>query len=217
MKIPFVNFILDFLFPKEALTKKLESMSPELFLRKAKKSNRKQSVTPLPLYEYRDTLVKRAIWEIKYKKNLKIAKLLGQVLAETLIEEFQDRSLFEGMSTLLLIPIPLSKKRLQERGYNQSELVCKEIESSAGNTFITYRPDILYKTRETPSQTTLKHRGERLKNIAGSFIVKNHELIKNKTIVVFDDVITTGATMAEAIRVLKAAGARKIIPFAIAH
>ena len=77
--------------------------------------------------------------------------------------------------------------------------------------------DILIKTKETESQTKSKNRAERIKNLEGCFDVKNPEQIKNRNIVLLDDVTTTGATLTEARRALLARGARKVIAIVFAH
>lgn len=81
---------------------------------------------------------------------------------------------------------------------------------------LEYRDDLLIKIRETPSQVSMKNRGERLSNIEGSFGVSSLEAVRGRACVVVDDITTTGATMKEAGRVLTEAGARKIILIAVA-
>ena len=86
------------------------------------------------------------------------------------------------------------------------------------NKFILEK-NILIKPKETKHQARIHNRGERLKNIIGSFAIKNTEknLLKNRNIILIDDIITTGATLTEARKTLKKAGARKIIAFTVAH
>jgi predicted amidophosphoribosyltransferase len=77
--------------------------------------------------------------------------------------------------------------------------------------------NILSKPRETEHQAHIENRTERLKNIIGSFGVKNISIIKNRNIILIDDITTTGATLAEAKKTLKQSGAKKIIAFTVAH
>ena len=77
--------------------------------------------------------------------------------------------------------------------------------------------NILIKPKETEHQARIKDRRERLKNLIGSFAVKNGEKIKNKNIILIDDITTTGATLSEARKILKQYGARRIIAFTVAH
>lgn len=82
------------------------------------------------------------------------------------------------------------------------------------DTIIT---NVLYKTQDTPSQVSIKDREKRLNNIKGSFAVKNPELIKDRNIILIDDVSTTGATVTEAKKVLREAGAKKVIGVVVAR
>jgi predicted amidophosphoribosyltransferase len=88
-----------------------------------------------------------------------------------------------------------------------------------GYPILTLKNKILIKPKETEHQARIKDRRTRLKNIIGSFAVKDSEKnkIKNRNIILIDDITTTGATLTEAKKVLKQAGARKIIAFTVAH
>ncbi|MCI0542404.1 hypothetical protein L0Y69_01445 [bacterium] len=116
----------------------------------------------------------------------------------------------------LLVPIPLSKERLQKRGFNQSELIAKYLTRLAPEIFEN-RSDILARIKNTEHQTLLKNREERLKNLKGSFVVKNPDAIRGKIITLIDDVATTGTTLIEARRALLAAGARRVYGATVAH
>jgi competence protein ComFC len=76
---------------------------------------------------------------------------------------------------------------------------------------------VLMKTKETRSQVCVKNRAERLRNIRGSFCVRNAEKIKGKNILIVDDVTTTGATLAEAKKVLRKSGAKSVMCITLAH
>ena len=122
----------------------------------------------------------------------------------------------ENFRDPVIIPIPLAKKRMHERGFNQSLLISKKISKlSSGNLIL--EKDVLIKPKDTEHQARIENRNERLKNIVGSFRVINEEKIKNRNIILIDDVTTTGATLGEAKKVLKQAGARKVIAFTVAH
>jgi len=116
----------------------------------------------------------------------------------------------------VLIPIPLAKKRLRERGYNQSEKLARAL---ARQWRIPVLLDVLVRTRETPTQTALTP-GTRLANVAGAFETRNVELgtgnssafrLPSSTLILVDDVFTTGATLAEAARALAQAGAKRVL------
>lgn len=102
----------------------------------------------------------------------------------------------------VLIPIPLAPKRLRERGYNQSDVLARAL---ARRWRIPVLADLLVRTRETPTQTTLTPE-TRLANVAGAFSPRYGRGVGG-TVVLVDDVFTTGATLAEAARALEPAGA----------
>ena len=110
-----------------------------------------------------------------------------------------------------IIPLPLADKRLAERGFNQSAVVAEGI---AKKLRLPYAPRGLLKIRETPPQAGLG-REARLKNVRGAFDCG--ESIAGQHIAIVDDVMTTGATMSEAARVLKSAGASYISAWVIAR
>ncbi|MDD6794029.1 MAG: ComF family protein [Clostridiaceae bacterium] len=140
--------------------------------------------------------LKELILRFKYHKDFEA----GEILIE-LIEPKLNKISREYYLTF----IPIGKKSLELRGYNQCEYIAKELGFRNGFKVI----DTLEKSRETQVQKTL-HKSERLKNIKGAFKVKDSEVIKNKKFIVIDDVLTTGATLNEAYRVLKESGAKEI-------
>lgn len=114
---------------------------------------------------------------------------------------------------LVLIPIPLHPSRERVRGFNQSVLLADEI---ARILDVSIGSDFLIKIKSTKNQIELTAE-KRENNILGAFAVMSREQIKNKTIVLIDDVKTTGATLEEAARVLKEAGAKRVWAVTIAH
>ena len=168
------------------------------------------------LFDYRDEVIKNMIWSLKYKKNNKITKLFAQILYDFLQEELSDLNVYSDFNKPLLIPIPMHKKHLRERRFNQTEILAKELCDIAGESLCALRTDLLKKIKNIPSQTTL-NRSKRLKNIIGSFCVSKPNEIKNRDIILLDDIITTGATLREARKVLLTAGARNVIGVTIAH
>jgi len=162
----------------------------------------------LSLFQYSDKMVRQMLWELKYKGRKDIARIFAPVMREQLDRMFPD-------GDIMIIPIPLSRRRRWSRGFNQAEILAREITHAQKPSliFTTY----LYRTKHTPPQTLLKNKSERLRNIVGSFAVSKPEKLAGNTIVVIDDVTTTGATLNEAVKVLKQSGAKKVIGFAIAH
>ena len=114
----------------------------------------------------------------------------------------------------VLIPVPLHRRRERVRGFNQAVLIAETLIFNVGCPHIEINN--LIRIKNTKSQTELKDYKERAKNVAGSFILKHPERIVGKNIILVDDVFTSGATMREAVRIVKQAGAKKIIAFVIA-
>jgi len=113
-----------------------------------------------------------------------------------------------------IIPVPLHRTRLNERGFNQSWLIAKDI----ADTFnISSGENVLYKKHNFKHQANIKTKEERMKNIKDNFVVAAGELIKDRTIILVDDICTTGATLNECARVLKESGAKRVIGFVIAR
>jgi competence protein ComFC len=173
-----------------------------------------------PLFDYRHLPIKKSIWLLKYKGKKRLAGIFAEIMYDKIIEELSDLSAMQNFKDAILIPIPLSPKRHRERGYNQTELVCKElikINNLRHGVDCKLENNILVKIKETEHQAKIKDRKKRLKNLANSFSVKNSEPIKGKNIILIDDVTTTGATLNEAKKILKQSGAKKIIAFTVAH
>ena|SRR3989344_2913874 len=165
--------------------------------------------------DYRNPAVRAGIWALKFRGDKKAATILAEVLWETLLADEEDGALFEGGKKPILTFIPLSKSRRAERGFNQCELLidCLPPES---RSFFEIRKDLLLKVRETEPQTKLKRR-ERQKNLHGAFEVVEPKEVRNRRLIIVDDVTTTGATFAEARRALLAAGAKEVRCVALAH
>ncbi len=104
----------------------------------------------------------------------------------------------------IIIPVPISKQHKLKRGYNQSELIMKELKKHIEN--IEVCTDVLYKIKNTPAQSSL-NKEQRKNNLINAYKVKNNEKILNKKILLFDDIFTTGSTVDECSRVLKNSGA----------
>ncbi len=175
---------------------------------------------------YDDPLLASLIKKLKFNSMA----ALGEVLADFIILFWQGRAwqnYSDGMQSLrqqkdtiqkntiqknvvVVAPIPISKKRHRARGFNQAEIIAKHF-ATAFTYEITYH---LIKIRHTKAQADL-NAYQRSANLQDAFGWTGNSL-QNKTIILIDDVITTGATIKEAARILKAAGAKKIIALAIA-
>ncbi len=215
-----LNSVLNIVFPAKCLScgkNGTELCLSCLYL--SPSAERESESWVFPLYDYRHPPIKKALWLLKYKGKKRLAKIFAEVIYDRILEELSDLSVLQNFNNVILIPIPLSPQRYRERGYNQAQLICEEIIHLTPNPILTLANNILVKPKETEHQARIKDRRTRLKNIVGSFAIKKENInkIKNRNIILIDDITTTGATLAEAKKVLKQAGARKVIAFTVAH
>lgn len=164
---------------------------------------------------YQDQTLKKALWMLKYQSVKQLAKPLAELIKERVWKKLET----EGW---IIVPVPLSKNKLRQRGYNQAELIARHLFNSQpacrrGRNDVLWGGGFLSKIKETKSQVEVKDKEERLANIVGSFRAKKPELIKGKKIILIDDVRTTGATISEAKKILKEAGAKKVVGVVVAR
>jgi ComF family protein len=159
---------------------------------------------------YENTRVKKLLHSFKYKP---FNKELAAPLASLVAGHFSLSEKNPDFNDTVLVCVPLAPKRLRWRGFNQAQAIAKEL---ADIWHIPIEPDCLARTRETKIQADLAQT-ERRENIKGAFICRNNTRIKNKSVLLVDDVVTTGATMEECARVLSKNGAAKIIGIAVAR
>lgn len=141
---------------------------------------------------------------MKYRRNIG----LGESFAAQMSEFF--RSL--DWSTDILIPVPLGKNRLKERGYNQVALVARPLAYVVG---LDYKPSALWKARETRSQVGLTV-SQRRENVEGAYQA-DARVVNRKSVVVMDDVATTGSTILACADALLSAGAKEVYAITIAR
>ncbi|MCG2694611.1 ComF family protein [Candidatus Parcubacteria bacterium] len=211
-----LGLILDIVFPQEKIQKKINEITAEELFSKVNRTTHDDKNT-IVVFDYSNELIKQSIWSLKFRNNRKISKIFAQILYDEILEKLSELKTFSNFSNPILIPIPLSKQRLIKRGFNQSELIAKEMNLIDKNSSFTFEKNILIKIKDTPPQSRTKSKQERLKNLKNCFSVKNPEKIKGRNIILLDDVTTTGTTMKEAKRTLRKYGAKKIICMAIAH
>jgi ComF family protein len=137
---------------------------------------------------------------------------LGKLLARLVYQGLKkDDRLWWGVE--VIIPVPLHPARKKARGFNQSRVLARELGKIANIDIIE---GVLVKHVNVPPQTTLTAR-ERKKNIKGAFKVRDKAKIKNKTILLLDDVFTTGATIQECSAALINAGAKEVRGITVAQ
>lgn len=162
---------------------------------------------------YQDPKVKRILRALKFKNSKEIATFLGEILYTRYLEELSELISFN--KNILVIPVPLSRERMRERGFNQSELIARTF--TKGSSTLALHTTLLERFIHRDPQSSIHMKSLRLKNIQGVYRVTRPSLIQNKIIIVIDDIATTGATLTEIKKVLREAGARKIILLAVAH
>lgn len=145
------------------------------------------------LYEYSSAA--HSIYRFKYGGRREYAAYYGEQIGEY-FGDFIKRAAPDA-----LVPIPIHKKRYAKRGYNQAQLLADEISRAVG---VPVLPDLLKRTRNTIPLKLLSPE-ERQKNLKNAFIVSKNS-VELKTIILIDDIYTTGATMDEASRTLHRAG-----------
>lgn len=206
--------LLDLLFPPKPRTEELEKLAKNGGLANLKPSPE----TPHPfiraLFHYKDPLVRALIWEVKYTGNAKLVSAIGTLMHEEIIGYFEERAEF-ARGSWIVVPIPSSKAHVREKGFNQAEEIAKAIMKSDKGASLRYEP-VLVKIRETEAQAKVG-RSKRLKNLVDSYGVTDMHAVRGKSCIVIDDVTTTGSTFVEARRVLKKAGAKRVLALSIAH
>ena len=113
----------------------------------------------------------------------------------------------------IIIPVPIHKKRKKQRGYNQSELIARDIAFEIENLKIENK--VIIKNINNKQQGLL-NKTERIKNVKNVYQIENVEKIKNKRIILFDDIYTTGSTVNEISRILKQNGTKEILVVTLA-
>lgn len=144
---------------------------------------------------------------LKFKFNA--AKYLAKGFAEILFQKI----IKYDINADLIIPVPISKKRYYERGYNQSELIVKYLSRLIK---LEYRNDILIKVKNNNRQSELSE-NKRKDNVKDAYSIKNAEMIKGKKIILIDDIYTTGSTVNECSKILKKVGASQVVVLVVMY
>jgi ComF family protein len=147
-----------------------------------------------------ESSLREILAELKYRYRPELGEVLGKLLVEwvKLHRNFQDFK--------LIIPIPINDQKLEQRGYNQAELLAKPLQRYLG---IPLANDIMVREKITESQNALC-KEERFRNMQGAFRVVTAGRLAGAKVLLIDDILTTGATASEAARVLLRAGALEV-------
>lgn len=153
-----------------------------------------------------DDFIQTVVHEMKYNRKLSLAKKLGADLADSILHDS------DYASADLLIPVPLHKSKQRERGFNQSLLLAKSI---AQNTGIPVNNKIIKRVQKTQAQAKL-NAAQRMNNVNNAFEVIDVDRIKNKKVILIDDVCTTGATLFACSDVLLSSGCSHVFAVTVA-
>lgn len=170
------------------------------------KSNKREFKQCFSVFNYIPPITD-LVSRLKYYKN----RYLGENFSPFLLEKLKSTELNPD----IIIPVPLHPHRQKERGFNQAELLCKSFIENGYNV----RFDIIERMIDTEQQTT-KNRIERIENVKDAFAfvsTENRKLIKDKVVLIIDDVFTTGSTLNEISKLLILVGAKEVYGLTLAH
>ncbi|MFH1508714.1 MAG: ComF family protein [bacterium] len=153
---------------------------------------------------YAHPLLQETIKQWKFGASFDITYFLGELMQKTIRENY----FYEWLEKYqpILIPIPIHKRKLNIRGFNQTEALANFLSEYNG---LKVCSNVLLKVKNTRPQTSIPH-NKRWQNIKNSYQIKNPSLVEGKNILLVDDVVTTGATLKHATYLLKKAGAKNI-------
>ena len=151
------------------------------------------------MFKY-EGMIRRIILKYKFQEKSYLYKSIVYFL-------LKNKKMFKIIKSYdTIIPVPISRKRKKERGYNQSYLLAKEI---ANNTGIILKNNCIFKTKNIIEQSKL-NKEDRLKNIQGVYELRNKQILKDKKILLVDDIYTTGSTANECSKTISQANPKKI-------
>jgi len=207
--------LLEGIFPASATEKIIQELSGRfpLHISTWQLPTNTQTLSVISLSDYSNNKSKALIHGLKYIGNTHACTIIAQTLSEYLLQEVSHHQTLYPGDAIYIIPIPLSKKRKSQRGFNQIERVLRKVMRLQPELAPYIALHVLQKHRNTPSQTHLS-RTERLQNVRNAFSCKP---IPNTHIILVDDVVTTGATLRSASDTLFSAGAKSITPITFAR
>lgn len=157
------------------------------------------------LFHYKN-IIRKIIIDYKFNNKPYISNFFSYII-------LQDEKILKKLKEYdTIIPVPMFEKKKKQRGYNQTQLIVKNIFSKLG---IILDDINLIKIKNTKIQSSLSA-SNRKENIKEAFFIINNENIENKKIILFDDIFTTGETVNEISRILKKSGAKEILVFVLA-
>ena len=169
-------------------------------------------------FSYDNILVKNLIHDFKYH----FIKSIGPELAKFMIQSLKNSKLLNHLSInklmcqqtseLIIVPVPLHKKRLIWRGFNQSEILAKKISKELQIDIFSG----LKRVKNTLPQIDMADKEQRQENIKNAFLCEKSRKLKHKIVILIDDMVTTGATLEECAKTLKKNGAKEVWALTVA-
>ena len=201
-----LNYILKLIYPevcgicnkihKENLCEECENKIKKYQINKY---NIKKNVEMINIYKY-DGIIREKIIEYKFQDK----SYMYKTFAKMILKNEKVCGFFKKYD--IIIPVPIHKKRKAQRGYNQVELIAKELSK---NTHLKLENNVLIKQKNIISQSEL-NKNQRKQNVRDAFKIINVEKIENKKVLLMDDIYTTGNTINECCKKLKKAKIEKI-------
>lgn len=158
-------------------------------------------------YYQKESPYNRLLHKMKYGNHPEVGRRLAIMAAEQLSKE----GFFDGIDAI--VPLPLSKKKRRQRGYNQCDYIAEGLSQTTG---IPVLKDCVVRNKSNETQTH-KTRDERWRNVEGIFSLANPELIEGKHILLIDDILTTGATLTNCAIAIKSGCNCRISVFTLAY
>jgi len=207
--------ILDLIYPpvcgicnkinKKHLCKKCEIQIRKYEIYKISKEKQKYFDYQIKILRY-ENIIREKIIDYKFNEKSYMYKTFAKIV-------LNNEKIYRFLKKYdIMLCVPMHRKKKRQRGYNQAELITKEI---AKKLDIKMQYGNLIKIKDTKKQSSL-NKSERKENIKGAFEIKNAELVNNKKIILFDDIYTTGNTVNECSKILKKAGAKEIVILTLA-
>lgn len=204
--------ILDIIYPKTCGM--CEEISKSYLCSKCK--HKLERILKLKTDEYKGMYFSSHTYLFKYEEGIRDKLLKYKFRDYSYLYKFFSEIIINNCNLKnnydIILPVPIHKKRKQQRGYNQSDLIAKEV---AKNVNIEYSNKVIIKIVNTVPQSTL-NQTQRAKNVLGIYKVTNSQMIYKKRILLIDDIFTTGSTVNECSKVLKQNGVKSVDVLTIA-
>jgi len=229
-----VNLFIDAIFPIPLAEQWILNTPKEGIFKILPRAYKSPIPESFSIFSYKDEKVWRLVWSIKYKKSKQASTLAGfalhrfiKIFTQVIPNTTESNVIIPN---IIVIPMPVSKQRRRERGFNQCELLTKEIENleqqkNLVDIKIIVINNLLVRKHHT-SRQTLKDKSAREKSALDLFDINEniHQKIsasnsnfKNSTFIIIDDVVTTGSTMKEAVLTMRKAGFQNTWGLSVAH